>query len=153
MALSLAAGVRQVTLRLRGCFYLDFPSHVSQPRLGRKTSGSAAIAKFSPCPSGLPVSPLRYALAASGRRVGTGPSQSGPNVTRGLRMHTWKNPRSFAFPLVEGFYRLSRNERPCWKSARLRGSVMLQLLSAPLQDGIGFLQRSVAPHLVSFPCG
>jgi len=30
---------------------------------------------------------------------------------------------------------------------------MLQLLSAPLQGGIGFLQRSVAPHLINLPYG
>src|SRR5262245_63508251 len=51
------------------------------------------------------------------------------------------------------FYRFSRNELPCWKSARLRGGVMLQLLSAPLPDGIGFLQRSVATHPINLPCG
>ena len=55
--------------------------------------------------------------------------------------------------LLRRFYEFSRNERPCWKSARLRGGVMLQLLSTPLQSGIGFLQRSVAPHPVSLPCG
>jgi len=58
------------------------------------------------------------------------------------------------FPLLK-VLRFFRNELPCWKSARLRGGVMLQLLSAPLQDGVGFLQRSVAPHaikhVVAFP--
>ena len=54
---------------------------------------------------------------------------------------------------LRGFSLRSRHERPCRKSARLRGRVMLQLLSTPLQDGIGFLQRSVAPHPVSLPCG
>ena len=56
------------------------------------------------------------------------------------RTHTWINPRSFAF-LLRRFYRFSRNDRPCWKSACFRSGVMLQLLSTPLQSGIGFLQH------------
>lgn len=31
-----------------------------------------------------------------------------------------------------------------WKSARLRGGVMLQLLSTPLQSGVGFLQHPLS---------
>src|ERR1035438_5443919 len=40
-------------LRVFSC--LDFPSLVSRPRLCRKTNGSAAVARLSPCPSGLSV--------------------------------------------------------------------------------------------------
>src|SRR5271167_4324159 len=81
---------------------LDFPSPVSRPRLCRKTSGSAAVARFAPCPSGLPVLPLRYALAAFRPDVHIWPSRSVPSVPPCQRTHTWTNPRSFAFPLVEG---------------------------------------------------
>ena len=89
---------------------------------------------------------------ASGRGVGTGPSQSGPNVTRGLRMHRWNNPRSFAFPLVEGSTGFLVTNDPAGSQPAARRSDVA-LLSAPLQNGVGFLQRSVAPHLLSLPCG
>src|SRR5271169_3602549 len=102
---------------------LDFPSPVSRPRLCRKTSGSAAVARFAPCPSGLPVLPLRYALAAFRPDVHIWPSRSVPSVPPCQRTHTWTNPRSFAFPLVEGSTSFLVTVDQCWKSARLRGGV------------------------------
>src|SRR5438270_10220732 len=41
--------------------------------------------------------------------------------------------------LLRRFCPLSRHDR--WKSARLHGGVMLQLLSVPLQNGLRFLQH------------
>jgi len=40
-----------------------------------------------------------------------------------------------------------------WKSARLHGEVIFQPLSARLQDGVRLIQRSLARHRHSSPCG
>ena len=74
-------------------------------------------------------------------------------IWRSVRGRTHGGVHVHLLCLMRRFYRFSRNDRPYWKSARLRGGVMSALLSAPLQSGVGFLQRSVAPHLVSRPCG
>ena len=74
-------------------------------------------------------------------------------VSRRVRGRTHGQVHVRLLFLVERFHQLSRNARPCWKSARLRGGVMLQLLSAPLQGGLSFLQRSSARHPLSVPRG
>src|ERR1700677_4302981 len=132
---------------------LDFPSPVSRPRLCRKTNGSAAVAKFSPCPSGLPVLPLRYVLAAFRPDVHTWPSRSVPSVPPCQRTHTWTNPRSFAFPLVEGSTSSLVTIDHAGSRPACAAGLKPQPLSVRLQDGLGFLQRSSARHSLNAPCG
>jgi hypothetical protein len=50
-------GIARLLRRLPACSYPCCASLVSRPTLGHRTSGSAAIAGFSPCRGGLPVLP------------------------------------------------------------------------------------------------
>ena len=76
-------------------------------------------------PSNLSVALGSAKLCPSDRRVG--------RCTRGLLCVHLRYPPSKVLPVLSS--RLTN-----WKSARLHGEVMLQPLSAPLQDGLGFLQ-------------
>jgi hypothetical protein len=82
----------------------------------------------------------------------TGLQPSHPALSPSQRTHTWINPRSFAFPPVEGFTGFLVTIDPA--GSRPACAVeWLQLLSALLPGGFGFLQRSVAPHPFNLPCG
>jgi len=62
----------------------------------------------------------------------------------GQRTHTWMNPRSFAFPLVEGSTGSLVMIDPAGSQPACAAGLKRQPLSARLQDGLGFLQRSSA---------
>jgi hypothetical protein len=55
-------------------------------------------------------------------------------------------PRSFAFPLVEGSTGFLVTNDPAGSQLAC-ATKSIALLSAPLQDGVGFLKRSVAHTL------
>ena len=63
------------------------------------------------------------------------------------------NPRSFAFPHVEGSASFLVTTDHAGSQRRLRDRVMLQLLSVLLSGGLRFLQRSSTRHPHSTPCG
>ena len=115
---------------------------VTKPRTS-ETGGTAVHPAMSLCDTGLQPPHVTHPF---------GPVDL-VGVSRRVRGRTHGQVHVRLLFLVERFHQLSRNARPCWKSARLRGGVMLQLLSAPLQGGLGFLQRSSARHPLSVPCG
>ena len=65
MALYLDAGVLQINPSTPGVHLPCYASLVSQPMLDCRTSGSAAIARLSPCNDDLPVLPWRYVPTVS----------------------------------------------------------------------------------------
>lgn len=116
-------------------------------RTGRESFPSSGSSRYKASPE---VKPVITTKSCDLYDTGLQP----PDLTLGpVRGRTHEFLHVHLLFLSRRFHRFSRNDRPCRKSARLRGGVMLQLLSARLQGGIGFLQRSVAPHLISLPCG
>ena len=135
-------GVARFSRPPRTFVCLDCPSLVSRPRLCRKTSRSAAVARLSPCPSDFSCVALTIracsllTLAFTLGPVNLFPSGAAwPEDAHAvlLRVH-------LLFPPAK-VLRVFSSRTTRWKSARLHGGVMLQPLSAPLQSGLRFFQH------------
>jgi hypothetical protein len=81
-----------------------------------------------------------------------GPGQSVP-VRCLARRRTHGQIHVHLLFLLRRFYRFSRNERPCWKSARLRGRVETATPIRPITGRPWLSPAFLCPHSHNAPCG
>ena len=120
--------------------YLRWRSHALRLTLFRKTNVSASIARLSPCYVCRSFEPLQYELAAFGLHVRTCSIVSVPKLSISQQVHTILF-RSFAFLLLKVLKVSCKDYNHYAEVCPLSCKVMLQPLSAPLQNGIRFLRN------------